>query len=165
MHPEVKEASQYQAYGELDGCVKTPSMQNFPVGNRKKEGSFRWDCVVFLRPHVQSRFLPPCQNCPCPTILSVDQEHFPTCCLLIPISGLSTLQCLPPERICSHQWLSHPPGFFCLTPLTSGGYRWHSSFLSLLLPDLGEKQFKEILQIFLLLFSALKPKRPLFFII
>lgn len=93
VHPEVKEVLQNQGYhGELDGCLKTPTMQSFPNGYSKKEGSFRWDCVVFLKPHLQSTFLPPCHSCPCPTTLSVDQEHFPACWLLFPISGPSTLQ-------------------------------------------------------------------------
>lgn len=43
VHPEVKEVPQNQAYhGELDGGLKTPSVQSFPNGYRKKEGSFRW---------------------------------------------------------------------------------------------------------------------------
>lgn len=72
--------------------------------------------------HVQSRFLPPCQNCPCPTTLSVDQEHFPACWLLIPISGPSTLQWLPPVRICFHQWLSNPPWLLLFDPTDQRGY-------------------------------------------
>lgn len=117
VHPEVKEVLQNQGYhGELDGCLKTPTMQSFPNGYSKKEGSFRWDCVVFLKPHLQSTFFASMSQLSLPNNVISRSRAFS--CLLTIIPHFWTIY--TPVIICSHQWLSNPPWLLLFDPLTRG---------------------------------------------